>query len=641
MCGIAGIFYLNGRAIEPELIYKMSSTMKHRGPDSQAYAFFPLEGKKFIVTEHEESQLPFTCSLGLAHLRLAILDLSSKAHQPMSNEDQSLWLIFNGEIYNYKELRTELKAAGHQFRSKSDAEVILHAYEEWGMECLKRFNGMWAFALWDSTKGSLILSRDRFGIKPFYYLYRDNKFIFASEIKAILKICPDERQPNYQSIHHFLSTGMHDDSQQTFFKNIQQLLPATCLKISSQGSKQWKYWQLEKAEDNFSIEENPYEQFLYLLKDAVRLRLQSDVPVGTCLSGGLDSSSIVCLATEIVQQPMHTFSSIYEEEAYNESFFANLIINQCKTKSLFINPKTDDFFETLSKIIWHQDEPTYASGIYSQWHVMKLAAGNVKVLLDGQGGDEILGGYHSFFLPYLADYVRHSLSPKNWIKLAQLLTEIRSIKALSNQILPKLLLALISPQLVHGVEKFVDKKRAAINPEFEKSFSKGRYYPSIKKPFKSKLNNWLYHTLTQASIPALLHYEDRNSMAFSIESRTPFLDYRLVEFMFQLPFDYKIKNGMTKYILRKALEGILPPEIVNRKDKKGFPTPDALWFRGKLKDEVRDLLASSSFKNREILDRKKALHVFEKHCQGKMDYSWYIWRWINLELWFREFIDKT
>jgi asparagine synthase (glutamine-hydrolysing) len=641
MCGIAGIFYLDGRPIETKMLYEMSSTLRHRGPDSQGFAFFSPARNKFFLTMEEKPALPFPCSLGLAHRRLAILDLSMKAHQPMPNEDETLWLVFNGEIYNYVELRSELKAAGHQFRSECDAEVILHAYEEWSEECLNRFNGMWAFALWDSKKGSLFLSRDRFSIKPLYYLHKDNTFIFASEIKAILKIFPDERKPDYNSIYKFLTQGLQDDSEQTFFPNIKQLPQASYMEISPRGKKLQSYWQLQEKSNTDIAKENPYEQFLYLLKDAIRLRLRSDVPVGTCLSGGLDSSSIVTLATEISQQPFHTFSSIYEEESCDESFYIDIIVKHCNTKPHYINPRAEDFFETLPTIIWYQDEPINASGIYSQWNVMKLAAGKVKVLLDGQGGDEILGGYHSFFIPYLADYLRKSINPKNWIELGKILGDIRYIKTISYQRYAKLFLSLISPQLVFGIEKFVHKKRTPLNPEFSESFS-GISSSSIrKKHFKSKLDQWLYNSLTKTTLPAYLHFEDRSSMAFSIESRTPFLDYRLVEFLFQLPFDYKIRNGITKYILRKAMEGKMPNEIVNRKDKKGFPTPVDVWFKRELKENAKALLTSASFKGRGIFDQKKVLHVLEEHCQGKIDYSWHIWRWINLEFWFQRFIDKS
>lgn len=639
MCGIAGIFNLDAKPIKPELLYQMSSTLKHRGPDSQGYGFFHFPGSKFIVTDKEKPELPFPCSLGLGHLRLAILDLSARAAQPMSNEDGSLWLVFNGEIFNYLELRSELKAAGHQFRSQNDAEVILHAYEEWGKHCLNRFNGMWAFALLDRKKSTLLLSRDRFGIKPLYYLHTDNKFIFASEIKAILKISLEERKPNHNCLYHFLTTGLQDDSEQTFFQNIVQLPAASCMEISSQGTKLWQFWNIEGGGKGSVKEEHSYEEFLHLLKDSVKLRLRSDVPVGTCLSGGLDSSSIVSLATAIAQQPFHTFSAVYKDKAYDESHYMHLMVKHCHTHPHFISPKAEELFETLPTIIWHQDEPTSAPGIYSQWKVMELARGKVKVLLDGQGGDELLAGYHSFFLPYLADYVRRSINPKNWIDLVGIIGEIRCINTISPQSYAKLLLSLISPQMVHGVERFILKKQAGINPDFNNQFFAERYNPAFKSPFRSKLNGWLLRSLTQISLPALLHYEDRNSMAFSIEARTPLLDYRLAEFLFKLPFDYKIRNGTTKYILRKAMEGLIPAEILNRKDKKGFPTPVALWFRGELKEGIRGLLTSSSFRERGIFDQKKILRLFEKHCQGKGDYSWNIWRWINLELWFQRFID--
>jgi asparagine synthase (glutamine-hydrolysing) len=641
MCGIAGIFYIDGRPIEPELLYEMSSTMKHRGPDSQAYAFFPLAEKKFVITEQVKNQLPFDCSLGFAHLRLAILDLSSKAHQPMPNENQSLWLIYNGEIYNYKELRTQLKAAGHKFRSKTDAEVILHAYEEWGMECLKRFNGMWAFALWDSTKGTLILSRDRFGIKPFYYIHINNMFVFASEIKAITKIFPWTCNPNYSTIYHFLATGLQDDSESTFFQDIVQFPQASCMKISSRGIKLWKYWELQESEKKNIDEEKAIEEFRYLLKDSVRLRLQSDVPIGTCLSGGLDSSSIVTLTSKITNNALYTFSAVYEGEAYDESCYIDLINKHCKTKPHRIEPKGQDLFDVLSAIIWHQDEPTSAPGVYTQWHVIEQASKKVKVLLDGQGGDEILGGYHGFFLPYIADYIRHSLSPKNWMDVVKLVGEMQTITSISAQRYVKLLLSLISPQIVQKIEKVIIKKESGINPDFPDFISIKNSSQTFKSPFKGKLNSWLCHSLLQTSLPALLHYEDRNSSAFSTEARTPLLDFRLVEFLFKLPFNYKIRNGVTKYILRKAMNGIVPDEILNRKDKKGFPTPVALWFRNELKEKTGDLLTSKSFKERGIFDQKKILSIFEKHCKGEMDYSWHIWRWINLEFWFREFIDKS
>jgi len=625
MCGIAGIVNFNKRPVEGNAIESMLSVLRHRGPDDiGTYSY------KYAK---------------LGHTRLSIIDLSKDAHQPMPNEDSSIIVIHNGEIYNYLELRAELEGLGHRFKSKSDTEVIIHSYEQWGEECLKHFNGMWSFAILDTRKNTLFCSRDRFGVKPFYYYIDDEVFVFASEIKSLLKHPKVKNIPNDAAIYSYLISGYGymDISDDTFFKKIKQLKPAHFIKLNIGDGKflQKRYWDLDpNKRSGFKEEEKAYEKFYELFEDSVRIRLRSDVPVGVSLSGGLDSSSIACVAARILKDKrLEAFSSCFEEEEYDERKFIQPVLNKTGARANYIFTKPEDLFDEIEKIIWHQDEPYSTLSIFPQWYVMKLAKERgVKVLLTGQGGDETLGGYHKYYFYLFADLI-YSL------KWAKAFREAGIYKKLKGQdvdiIYPtlKILMSYIMPQFV---KKCFKEKASASQPSYlNKDFAiNGLNTISTERRHTSILNNDLYNALKISPLPSLLHIDDRSSMAHSVESRAPFLDYRLVEYLFSLGPEFKIRDGFTKYILRTSLKGVLPEEVRTRRDKMGFATPLEKWIKTDIKDNVLDILSSQEFSSRGYFNRDAVIKIFDDYTKGKSTYSHFtIWSWVNLELWLRKFID--
>ncbi len=633
MCGIAGIVNWIGDAVEASHLHRMLDVMSYRGPD--------------------DSGVYLDKNVGLGHRRLSIIDLTPAGHQPMSNEDGTLWLVFNGEIYNYLELMPVLQKRGHRFRSLSDSEVILHSYEEWGEECVTRFNGMWAFAIWDERRSRLFLSRDRFGVKPLYYYASSGGFHFASEIKAILTVAPEARQPNYPYLYHFLPSGALDDGAETCFVGVKQLLAAHSLVLEGRNLSLINYWGYDKDAARRTYDYSHPEETLHgLLEDAVKLRLRSDVPIGTCLSGGLDSSSIVALASQMISHPVKTFSCLYDDPDCNERHYVDLMNAHAGTDAYPVSPSGQDLFDVLPKLVWHQDEPTAGPGLYSQWHVMSVAQGKVKVLLDGQGGDELLAGYFTYFDAYLSSLLKDFAESKRPVYLSSFLRSIREIRRLTGQpyLWKHLRHHLPGPaksflwRIQQVVQRF-DARRlevapSVLHPDFVgqvKDREIRREQPVI---FDNELNNILYWHLVRQSIPALLHYEDRNSMAFSMEARTPFLDYRLVEFCLGLSYDLKMRDGTTKYLLRRALRKDLPLAVVDRKDKKGYPTPMGRWFREGGRKAMTEILFSKESRQRKIFNLDGIRYKVESHCRGEIDANWEIYRWLTTELWFRTFIDQ-
>lgn len=622
MCGIAGIYNLSGKPISPHKLQRMIDIQRHRGPDDEGQY---IDG-----------------SLGLGHCRLAIIDLSPTGHQPMSNEDGTIWIIYNGEIYNYLELRPELERKGHRFRSQSDTEVVIHAYEEYEYECLDRFNGMFAFVLWDRQRKRLFCARDRFGIKPLYYYQEGDTLYFASEIKAILAVAPRSREPNYPYLYRFLTFGAYQDGEDTFFQEIKSLPVAHYLWVDAGEIQQRRYWEFqpEKVVEGYDYS-HPNQTFLELLTDSVRLRLRSDVPVGTCLSGGLDSSSIVGLTSRQISQPVRTFSAVYQEKECDESFFINTAAQHFKTEAFVTQPRSQDLFELLPRITWHMEGPTGGAGVYTQWHVMREARGRVKVLLDGQGGDELLGGYFHYFPAYLRTRLEEAWGKRDYVEFGSIWQECKEIAALTGEGIFLTALRSLYPRSLRAAY-LRWRLGDFLHPEFEAQARRKGYdaNSSLPRRFPDELSDRLYWSLVKESIPSLLHYEDRNSMAFSIEARVPFLDHRLAEFMLGLPYDLKIKGSTTKHILRQAMQDILPTEIVDRRDKKGYPTPAAKWFRESERQKVKEILFSSELKGRKIFDVNALEKKLERHCEGERDFSVEIWKCLTTELWFRQFIDS-
>ncbi|MDA2915389.1 asparagine synthase (glutamine-hydrolyzing) [Nitrospinae bacterium AH_259_B05_G02_I21] len=641
MCGITGIWELGGEPVDFSLLRRMTSGIIHRGPDGEGYwMVHPRNGQHWSWRPGEEWPPERGYSLGLGHRRLAIIDLTESGHQPMPCRNGVCWVVYNGEIYNYIELRQELEALGHRFRSTSDTEVLLAAYRQWGLDCFRRFNGMWALGLWDGHRRKLLLSRDRFGVKPLYYTEVGNRLLFASEIKALLADPQVSPQPDDQAIYDYLARGYGyvDLSERTFFRGITQVRPAHVLEVGPEGLREHRYWDLEPREvaSRGRSDTGLAEEFLDLLRSAVALRLRSDVPVAISLSGGLDSSAITCLADQVTcKGGVATFSSCFEEPAYDERPYIHRVLDEVSVSPTFVFPSGDSLFENIERVIWHQDEPYAGLSIYAQWFVMEAAhQKGFKVILTGQGGDEGLAGYHKYYPAFFADSIRTG----RWVTLLRELVDFRRVTG--GAVYPALgqALRLLAS---HWLPRRKARKLSGQPPYLSRNFA-DRMRPTAPTPrrFSSCLNDALYRGFTISPLPSLLRIEDRNGMAHSVEARSPFMDYRLVEFLFSLPPEQKIQKGYTKRILREACRGVVPETVLARPDKMGFVTPMGPWFRSDLRQRIAELLAPKVLSQRGYLDPGRSQAAFQAHCSGQANLDFTIWSWVNLELWFRIFIDR-
>jgi asparagine synthase (glutamine-hydrolysing) len=622
MCGIAGIFRFDRPGLladDVRALSQMADAQRHRGPDDRGLeAFGPC---------------------ALASQRLSILDLSPLGHMPMRSDDRRLALVHNGEIYNFLELRDELRALGHVFRSDGDTEVILRAFEAWGPRCVERFVGMWAFALVDTQARTLWLSRDRLGVKPLYVHQTPHRLVFASEIKAIVSYLRQQGEavrPNRSSIATYAATGLVDGLPDTFFDGIRRFPPATITRIDSDGqTHQTVYWDLPTRAAALRASLNgqshaPWPALRSALDDAVRVHLRSDVPLGVCLSGGLDSSAIVGLASSHVDR-VKTFTVYFDDGPdYDERQHARPIVEQFGADAVERCIEPIDLLETLKQIVWHLDEPSLALGVYPQWHVMALARDSgVKVVLDGQGGDEVFAGYTNYAPQHL--YGLLGSRPTRFAGEVAALGRNQGWPQARSAARSALAMRLKAPS-PPNVDATPDAAMLApeLRPLADVSHDEWRLWPRV---FEGWLTNVLYWELTRTRLPALLRYEDRLSMAFSIESRVPFLDHRLVELAFALPDEVKRQAGWSKYGLRRALEGFLPDSVVWRRDKKGFPTPVGTWLRNKHGAQAIDLLKDPYRRSRDLFSRPALDRFIGEHTQGLEDHSWQLWRALSTELW--------
>ena len=616
MCGISGILSFNGK-YNREDIHKMNEILSHRGPDDEGTYFDDY--------------------IGLGHRRLSIIDLSKAGHQPMSDESKRYWIVFNGEVYNYLEIRDELIEKGYDFNSNTDAEVILKSYIEWGAYCLQKFNGMWTFAIWDKEKKELFCARDRFGIKPFYYYNKEDYFVFASEIKAVIEAEDVPKEPNYGRILQYLGNYPLLENQSTFFKNIFQLPGSHFVLVNANGMTIERYWDIEKKNIE-GVDEK--EKFLEYFKDSIRLRLRSDVPIGTCLSGGLDSSSIVCVLSNMIDtSKQKTFSSCFEDKRFDEREYIEEVVKATNVTPFYTFPDINELYPKIEKIVWHHDEPFDSTSIFAQWSVMELAKKNdITVLLDGQGSDEILAGY----IPYKWYLILDSFNNKNLIHLIKnsfgLFKSVKGYKEYTNLSYYKIIKRLVASKFI-SKEKIKSNRAYYLKDEFIEKY-KGELKLNQIGKFNSKLENKLYNDVYYSSLPRLLQYEDRDSMAFSLESRVPFLDFRFVEFIFSLPVSNKIKDDWTKYILRKSMKGILPEKIRCRKDKMGFVTPQDMWLK-EIEVKVRDTFNSKEFIDRPYIDPKGVIELLNKYYGGDYSLSNTVWKLFCSEMWMKVFFDDT
>jgi asparagine synthase (glutamine-hydrolysing) len=600
----------------------MASIQHHRGPDDAGLdAFGPC---------------------ALASQRLSILDLSPLGHMPMRSDDGRLALVQNGEIYNYVELRDELRRLGHVFRSDGDTEVILRAYEAWGAACVERFVGMWAFALYDAHTRTLVLSRDRLGIKPLYVHRTPDRLVFASEIKAIVAYLRQHHEPvraNATSIATYAATGLVDGLEDTFFEGITRFPSASTMQVRPDGVRTSTYWDLPSRAAALRASANgtghaPWPTLRTALDEAVRVHLRSDAPLGVCLSGGLDSSAIVGLASQHVER-VKTFTVYFGDGPdYDERQHAHPIVERFGAEAFERCIEPTDVLGTLKRIVWHLDEPSLALGVFPQWHVMSLARdAGVKVVLDGQGGDEVFAGYTNYAPQHL--YGLLGSQPMRFaVELAALGRNQGWPQARSAA--RSALAMRLRPPVVPRIEHKADA--ALLAPDLramaDVSLDEWRLWPRV---FDGWLNNVLYWEMTRTRLPALLRYEDRLSMAFSIESRVPFLDHRLVELAFALPDNVKRRDGWSKYGLRRALDGLLPPAVVWRRDKKGFPTPVGKWLRDGRASAAVDLLRDPGRKSRNLFPQAAVDTFVRDHLDGTADRSWQLWRALSTELWLDAF----
>ncbi len=610
MCGICGTVNFDKNPVEEQTLRSMMQKMKHRGPDDEG-----------VFIEN---------NIGLGFVRLSIIDLSSAGHQPMRDSSERYTIVFNGEIYNYIELREELKTLGVEFLTQTDTEVLLASYIQYGEACLHKLNGMFAFAIYDNVTKQIFAARDRFGVKPFYYHQSETSFYFASEIPSLLAVYEKKNEANINAISDYLKFNRTDQTTETFFKDIYKLQHGHCLKITEKKVTISKWYDLpSRITTSLKGDKNTFRE---LLTDAVNIRLRSDVPVGVCLSGGLDSSAITSIISKELNNPnVNTFSAIYSSEnKADESKFINLYKTEL-TNMHSVVPNPDLLLENIEHFISVHAEPIPTTSPFAQYCVMQLAQKQVTVTLDGQGADEQLGGYHYFFGFYFKDLFKNL----KWLTLIkELISYIRihksfyAIKTFIFFLLPAGLKTKIKVNDLSYLDSDFEKKTTQI-----KSAIVNDLYAS-KSLREALLNHFEF------KLEHLLKWNDRNSMAFSIESRTPFLDYRLVEYSLSIETDQIIRNGVTKYILRESMKGILPEKIRNRQDKIGFATPQDEWFRTeKFKIFISEVLNSESFKSRKIIDAYKAQGLYQKHVNGEINISKDIWKWIHLELWFRKFID--
>lgn len=658
MCGIFGIWQFD-QPVNLENVERATFSLRHRGPDDEGYLLINTRKNDVIACSGQETHVGINLppvkecyqdqfDLALGFRRLAILDLSPAGHQPMASGDGRFWIIFNGEIYNFLELRTELSRYGYRFCTNTDTEVILAAYQHWGLECLDRFNGMWAFALWDHHKQHLFLARDRFGIKPLYYVYSPHRqFVFASEIKALVGQHGRPFRPDTHTIYRYLVEGTSPSfkEEQTFFTDVQLLPPGHWMLIEPDGLTKQKYWSLQIVSQVTSSQKASVavDQFRELFEDAIRLRLRADVPVGTCLSGGVDSSSIVAVMNQLllqgglpagqIGQQLKTFSAVYRTAGrYNEIEYIEQLLQTVNAEGNLVYPSGEDLRGEINELVWHQDEPFLSTSIFAQWCVMRLARERgVIVLLDGQGADETWAGYRPY-VPYLSSLLRQA-------GVSQALKETRTISSQTGMSGTTLMLRALFHQLpgawVEGVQRHM------INAQTDVSFLNKDFIVSERDGTLADWRSWrdhrdldscLQHHL-ETRLLELLRYEDRNSMAFGVETRLPFLDYRLVQFAFNAGAPWRIHQGWTKWLVRRAMADIVPSEVIWRKDKVGFETPEAEWIQQWLQSDP-DLLnqdaLSQEYLNLDVVREK--LHPWMQAGGNKRTA---VWRWVNLEIWLR------
>jgi asparagine synthase (glutamine-hydrolysing) len=666
MCGITG--FVSPRPVTAAPVVRMNRMIRHRGPDDEGYLLLPSPIAAPLACggpdtpgdawRRQSAYMPAAAigecedtpvMLAFGHRRLSILDLSACGHQPMCTADRRYWIIYNGEVYNYLEVRSELEAVGYRFHSGSDTEVILAAWQEWGAECMLRFVGMWAFAIYDCRRNELFLARDRFGIKPLYYwIAPGGVFCFGSEIKQFTAYPGWRATVNPQRTYDFLAWGASDHTDETMFAGVYQLRPGHSIRLHALDfsadcdgrvpSARWYELEAEPFSGTFA---DAAAEFGARFGDAVRMHLRSDVAVGSCLSGGLDSSSIVCAVNRELQAQgathlQQTFSACSEVARFDERAWIDEVVRATRVQAHYVYPRLEDLFEDAPSITWHQDEPFGSTSIYAQWSVFRLAArAGVNVMLDGQGADEHLAGYHEYFGPRFAGLFRSGDWPGLWHDVAATrrmhgYSQLHAAKLVANVMLPEALRQPLRARAgkAHATPDWLDLEALGALPR-DPLAQLGAYSESVQGASRMQL--------TATRLQRLLHWEDRNSMAHSVESRVPFLDHRLVEFVLGLPDDFKIAAGVTKRVQRAGMSGVLPERIRDRVDKRGFETAEAVWMKEQAPDLFRARLREAIDLSGGLLRPDETCRLLEEVIDGRREFSFLPWRLINFGEWCRKF----
>jgi asparagine synthase (glutamine-hydrolysing) len=629
---MCGIWCSLGFAPDPERI----DLVRHRGPDGRGWHVFDTVAGP----------------LALGHRRLSIIDLSEAALQPMSYADGRYHLVFNGEIYNYIELRVELQSVGYSFRTQSDSEVLLAAYDRWGEAVLDRLIGMFAFVIWDSARLRLFVARDRFGIKPLYYLVHRGSVAFASEIKQLVGLPGYTGRMNVARVYDFMASGIMEHTDETLFDGIRQFRGGECLTLDltewrPNDALRLRRWYRLPLPGSINIGEGEAgELFRTALCDSVRLHLRSDVLVGSCLSGGIDSSAIVCLMAEQLRLDgngarVNSVSACYPEKSVDERPFIKTVVQATGSNAHYVYPRVEDALAMAEQVTWHQDEPYGSTSIFAQWCVFQAARqAGIKVMLDGQGADEQLAGYHGCFSYYFSNLIRR----RRWAMLVRSMLERRIYHnvSLMDQV-QNFLVPLLPPHVAQAL------RRERKTPPYHNWLDSDcfRSLDVSVSPFDTALSHSglgpvqdvgdICAALTAWNVTLLLHWEDRNSMAHSIEARVPFLDHRLVEFSIGLGNQHKIVGGDTKRVLRRGMKGILPEKIRRRRDKLGFATPEETWFRGPLRPAIEAGVEETLGRYPGLLNPKATRALAADYLEGRRPVDFALWRIVNLGIWGRKF----
>ena len=642
MCGIAGIFNFNTeQKVNEDILRRMTRVLSHRGPDDEgiylSHKSYPYGHRQ--VTSHK--------SVGLGHRRLSIIDLSLQAHQPMSNEDGTIWIVFNGEIYNFLELRENLISKGHKFKSNTDSEVIAHLYEEKGEDLVTDLHGMFAFCIWDERKNKMVLARDRVGKKPLYYFIDDKRLMFASEIKSILQDKTVSREIDFEATDDFF-TFQCISAPKTIFKKIKKLLPGHILICTPQKIEEREYWDLEFRDDGEKSESYYIQKLSQILHESVKQRLISDVPLGAFLSGGVDSSLVVALMSEILGNQVITSSIGFNDRKFNELEFSRIIAKKYKAvyHESIVEPKA---IETIDKLIQYFDEPFADASAIPTYYVSQMTRKHVKVALSGDGGDESFAGYRRYYFDRLENRLRvipeflrrYLIGPmaKMYPKADWMPRFLRAKTLLTNLSLSS------SRGYMNTRSTFKYSQKEGLYSQSFKERLKGYdpfnildYYFRRAKT-RDPLSRIQYVDIKTYLADDILTKVDRMSMANSLEVRSPLLDHKLLEFLAVMPSSLKLRGNKSKYILKKYAKSKLPKVILNRK-KMGFGVPLESWFRNEIKNFTEEILFDSKSLKRGYFNPSHTKNIWNQHLSGVKNNSTQLWCLLIFELWHRSYIDN-